>query len=1119
MTLLFKVKNQNGTFKLAKSGNGYKIGTRINTIQNIDNYYYDNTLLMHFDDRTGTFDPYSDNVSLLMYMSGSNGSTTFIDSSLSSLTLTPYGNVQISTSQSKFGGSSASFDGNGDYITIPTGAHTNFGTGDFTIECWFRVNDLNGNCGIFGWQANQSGSDPIVRLGVLSGVVNFAYRGGAYTSAPGLNSQSSINVNQWYHVAVCRNNNVMRLYLDGVLQEEHTPSSPATLNAPFSANIGAIPFDGSAQWFFNGYIDDLRVTKGIGRYTSNFTPPSTTLPAIIPLFKDSSAYNNNLIVSSASITSDDSKFGGYSSYFNGSSYIRSAGTDIWQLGTDDFTVESWVNPTSLSGRKSIVGTYDGANGGWALSLKQPTGGTPTYGPEVTFDKSNYGNEVDVIIPGVLEITRGDQNGIYNIALENYYNRSASPANTLWNRCSNFIDYGYDGYCQDGDSNNWNNICNYATRTYGVWVPYATNGSYNTPSIIGKELIMKHVPTNRYWLIKFTYWRRGPYAGEGGGGFSYTRKEILSCSVDSSIIQFRNGDSSVIEKTTSSAIPTGTWSHITAVRSSGVLKLFLDGTQIGSDSSFTANITRNNSYGLSIGATILSNGTTSDYFSGYLDELRVTKGTARYLSNFTPPTTALSNNGPPPTAPSEPLNLSVSEDQGSISLFWNRPLSPRSIDNRAPIASYFTEYSNTNGANWTPVNTFEYLVVGGGGGGGAGWQGGGGGGGGLVSGSAIFSNSTFNITVGTGGTGGNQGTAPSNGQNSILGAVVALGGGKGANEQNCCITPTGPSTGGSGGGGSHGNSSGVAGASGTINQGYNGGNGYSNGDGYSGGGGGGAGGAGSNSTNNTGGNGGKGISSLITGIEIYYAGGGGGSVRNGTQGVGGIGGGGNAGATGTSGANNTGGGGGAATGGGSGGPSGNGGSGVVFIAYPDSYPELIIDNTLTYQSLSSRSGYRIYKFTAGTGNVTISGSESLPANTPYQFRVRAQNSVGFGPYSSISNISTLNNAPSGINVIPDDNQSFVSWTAPTPNNSSTRDYSIQYSTDIGTSWTTYSRTPSIDTLINVTGLSNGSDYLFRVAAVNFAGTGVYSSNSSSINVAPRSDNLYNKTRILLHLDSN
>ena len=169
---------------------------------------------------------------------------------------------------------------------------------------------------------------------------------------------------------------------------------------------------------------------------------------------------------------------------------------------------------------------------------------------------------------------------------------------------------------------------------------------------------------------------------------------------------------------------------------------------------------------------------------------------------------------------------------------------------------------------------------------------------------------------------------------------------------------------------------------------------------------------------------------------------------------------------------------------------------------------------------SHSTYINYiKYTTDDTSATNRRLSSLTSGNPYLFRVRAQNSIGFGPYSSTANISTITNVPSGVSAVGDDNQVYLSWTAPTPNNSSIRDYSIQYSSDAGSSWTTFSHSPSINTLINVTGLNNSSDYVFKVAAVNFAGIGTDSSNSSSVSVAPRSDNLYNKTRILLHLDSN
>jgi hypothetical protein len=84
-------------------------------------------------------DPDFANVSLLLHMDGSNGSTTFPDSSSNGLTVTRYGNAQISTAQSKFGGASAYFDGAGDYLELPN-PNTAIGAvaGDFTIECWVR---------------------------------------------------------------------------------------------------------------------------------------------------------------------------------------------------------------------------------------------------------------------------------------------------------------------------------------------------------------------------------------------------------------------------------------------------------------------------------------------------------------------------------------------------------------------------------------------------------------------------------------------------------------------------------------------------------------------------------------------------------------------------------------------------------------------------------------------------------------------------------------------------------------------------------------------------------------------------------------------------------------------
>lgn len=270
---------------------------------------------------------------------------------------------------------------------------------------------------------------------------------------------------------------------------------------------------------------------------------------------------------------------------------------------------------------------------------------------------------------------------------------------------------------------------------------------------------------------------------------------------------------------------------------------------------------------------------------------------------------------------------------------------------------------------------EMLLVAGGGGGGSTNSGDGGGGGGGAGGLLYYGTETpktpngsvvlvnpetsYSITIGTGGAGGASGSMGSNGTNTVFSggglSYTAIGGGRGgawpgANNQSLY--------GGSGGG----MYSGVTAAE--PGQGYVGGN--SNGAGcYSGGGGGGAGGSGQVPTNSGGScTGGPGLTYSIVGTPTAYAGGGGGHGRCGGY-SGGVGGGGNGGSSG--GTPNTGGG-----GGGNSGSTGDrgfsGGSGVVVIAYPNTYPAISsIAPGLTYDQ-PTRAGYRVYRFTAGSGNI-------------------------------------------------------------------------------------------------------------------------------------------------------
>jgi hypothetical protein len=78
------------------------------------------------------------NTQLLLHANGANNSTTFLDSSSTKKTVTAFGNAKISTAQSKFGGSSASFDGTNSYLSLPDSSDFNLNTEDFTFDYWMK---------------------------------------------------------------------------------------------------------------------------------------------------------------------------------------------------------------------------------------------------------------------------------------------------------------------------------------------------------------------------------------------------------------------------------------------------------------------------------------------------------------------------------------------------------------------------------------------------------------------------------------------------------------------------------------------------------------------------------------------------------------------------------------------------------------------------------------------------------------------------------------------------------------------------------------------------------------------------------------------------------------------
>ncbi|WP_029073582.1 LamG-like jellyroll fold domain-containing protein [Kaistia adipata] len=219
---------------------------------------------------SGPSDPFFDSVSCLLHFDGPNNGTVFTDSSNNALPITLAGNAKIDTSQSMFGGASATFDGTGDYAYSDHATAFDL-TGDYTVEFFLRRRALiSGNWGFVSM--NASGKNAAPDFGIQSDKV-LVYLAGAQRLA----TSSSLALNTWYHLALTRAGAVNRLFLNGALQQSY---SLATSWTDGGLTLGALSSarTTNATNKLNGWLDEFRVTQGVARYTASFTVPTEAFP-------------------------------------------------------------------------------------------------------------------------------------------------------------------------------------------------------------------------------------------------------------------------------------------------------------------------------------------------------------------------------------------------------------------------------------------------------------------------------------------------------------------------------------------------------------------------------------------------------------------------------------------------------------------------------------------------------------------------------------------------------------------------------------------------------------------------------------------------------------------------
>lgn len=211
-------------------------------------------------------------VSLLLHMDGADGSTTFTDSSAAPKTLTTYGSARISTAQSRFGGASACFDG-GSYISCADSDAFNFAGVPWTIEFFVYwqgssadvMSRRNSSAVYAPWEIKIAQGGVIYLLASNAGLNTWAvlhqFQGVALTA------------DTFCHVALSGASGSISCYINGIKATNSATGEFAGVSSqPLYIGRGG---DGA----LSGYLDEIRITRGVARYTENFTPPDKPFPS------------------------------------------------------------------------------------------------------------------------------------------------------------------------------------------------------------------------------------------------------------------------------------------------------------------------------------------------------------------------------------------------------------------------------------------------------------------------------------------------------------------------------------------------------------------------------------------------------------------------------------------------------------------------------------------------------------------------------------------------------------------------------------------------------------------------------------------------------------------------
>ena len=366
------------------------------------------------DGSTTVGDVYFPQTSVLLPFNGSDAATSTSDLSNRNGTVSFAGTAQLSTGASKFGGSSLLVDGNSDYVSISDSYwNTCMSSGDFTVELWARFDSasLDGSTQTT-FASNRgdisgSSSNGWVFRKFTDNVISWYMRQGSdwvyINYAQG--TRTAVSADTWYHLAVTRSGNTWKLFLNGTAEDTITNSTSIVDGGADGLVVGALAggIAGGPYHYMDGYIDDVRITVGHARYTSNFTAPTSAH------LTSAGDVNKHIVVNSdadgvaigtgginqARIAKAWAEFDGSGLTLN-ASYNVSSVTDH---GNRDYTIN--FSTAMADTNYSIVGSNIGqtASYNWSVVTGMGTAKTTSAArinvPHIN-DSSLYGNAPDAV---------------------------------------------------------------------------------------------------------------------------------------------------------------------------------------------------------------------------------------------------------------------------------------------------------------------------------------------------------------------------------------------------------------------------------------------------------------------------------------------------------------------------------------------------------------------------------------------------------------------------------------------------------------------------------------------------------------------------------------------------